>query len=187
MTYQQAGRIAVLKRLVGWLVFIPALISTLISVINSIYHFSQEGRGVSAVMLDFIRVTVDALRSVSGFLNLFWYNSPVPDITKGATGANVMFFIIFALIFVGVALQASGARISRQVKHVREGVEDQLILEQLKEDGGLSKEQLENKINVPGHSFLRQYFPLYILPLIILFIAYLVLQLLSHLITATAG
>jgi hypothetical protein len=31
MTYQQAGRIAVLKRLAGWVIFIPALISTLVS------------------------------------------------------------------------------------------------------------------------------------------------------------
>ncbi|EPA6047745.1 hypothetical protein ACLLYC_004858, partial [Salmonella enterica] len=29
MTYQQAGRIAILKRVVGWVIFIPALLSTL--------------------------------------------------------------------------------------------------------------------------------------------------------------
>ncbi|EOA8172179.1 hypothetical protein ACIMP8_003723, partial [Salmonella enterica] len=28
MTYQQAGRIAILKRVVGWVIFIPALLST---------------------------------------------------------------------------------------------------------------------------------------------------------------
>ena len=35
MTYQQAGRIAVLKRLAGWVIFIPALISTLVSVLTT--------------------------------------------------------------------------------------------------------------------------------------------------------
>ena len=34
MTYQQAGRIAVLKRVMGWVIFIPAFISTLISVLK---------------------------------------------------------------------------------------------------------------------------------------------------------
>lgn len=34
MTYQQAGRIAVLKRILGWVIFIPALISTLISLLK---------------------------------------------------------------------------------------------------------------------------------------------------------
>ncbi|MGG5839099.1 YniB family protein, partial [Huaxiibacter chinensis] len=29
MTYQQAGRIAILKRIAGWVIFIPAVISTL--------------------------------------------------------------------------------------------------------------------------------------------------------------
>lgn len=31
MTYQQAGRVAIGKRILGWIIFIPALISTLIS------------------------------------------------------------------------------------------------------------------------------------------------------------
>ncbi len=37
MTYQQAGRVAVIKRIAGWLVFIPALLSTLISIINCLF------------------------------------------------------------------------------------------------------------------------------------------------------
>lgn len=52
MTYQQAGRVAVIKRIAGWLVFIPALLSTLISIINFVYLYSQKGTGVNAVMLD---------------------------------------------------------------------------------------------------------------------------------------
>ncbi len=40
MTYQQAGRIAVLKRILGWVIFIPALISTLISLLK----FMNTGR-----------------------------------------------------------------------------------------------------------------------------------------------
>ncbi len=43
-----------------------------------------------------------------------------------------MFWVIFILIFVGLALQDSGARMSRQARFLREGVEDQLILEKAK-------------------------------------------------------
>lgn len=46
MTYQQAGRVAVIKRIAGWLVFIPALLSTLISIINFVYLYSQKGTGL---------------------------------------------------------------------------------------------------------------------------------------------
>lgn len=44
MTYQQAGRIAVLKRVAGWVIFIPALISTLISVLKFMYDHSEKQR-----------------------------------------------------------------------------------------------------------------------------------------------
>ncbi len=55
-----------------------------------------------------------------------------------------MFWVIFILIFVGLALQDSGARMSRQVGFLREGVEDQLILEKAKGEEGLTREQIES-------------------------------------------
>ncbi len=45
MTYQQAGRVAVIKRIAGWLVFIPALLSTLISIINLSICIAKRDRG----------------------------------------------------------------------------------------------------------------------------------------------
>jgi hypothetical protein len=46
MTYQQAGRIAVLKRILGWVIFIPAVISTLISVLKFMYEHSEKNRAL---------------------------------------------------------------------------------------------------------------------------------------------
>ena len=72
---------------------------------------------------------IDMMQANTPFLNLFWYNSPTPNFNGGV---NVMFWVIFILIFVGLALQDSGARMSRQARFLREGVEDQLILEKAK-------------------------------------------------------
>ncbi|EHB1444463.1 hypothetical protein JYP59_004164, partial [Salmonella enterica subsp. enterica serovar Typhi] len=47
MTYQQAGRIAILKRVVGWVIFIPALLSTLISVLKFMYAHSEKQEGIN--------------------------------------------------------------------------------------------------------------------------------------------
>lgn len=76
MTYQQAGRIAILKRVVGWVIFIPALLSTLISVLKFMYAHSEKQEGINAVMLDFTHVMIDMMRVNTPFLNVFWYNSP---------------------------------------------------------------------------------------------------------------
>lgn len=182
MTYQQAGRLAILKRILGWVVFIPALLSTLISVLGFIYQHSEKTKGINAVMLDFVHVMVDMVRFNTPFLNLFWYNSPVPDVDKSLfSGANLVFIIIYILIFVGLALQASGARMSRQVKFIREGLEDQMILEQAKGSEGHTRQQLEERITLPHHTIFLQYFPLYILPIVIAVIAWFVIRLLGQL------
>ena len=178
MTYQQAGRIAVLKRIAGWVIFIPALISTLISVLKFMYDHSEKQPGINAVMLDFAHVMIEMMRFNTPFLNVFWFNSPTPDFHHQL---NVGFWIIYALIFIAMALQASGARMSRQTRFLREGVEDQLILEKAKGPDGMSREQIESRIVVPRHTIFVQFFPLYILPVIIIVAGYFFFTLLGFL------
>ncbi|MDF7650157.1 YniB family protein [Candidatus Pantoea formicae] len=178
MTYQQAGRIAILKRVAGWVIFIPALLSTIISILGFMFKHSEKQPGIDAVMLDFVHVMVDMIKFNTPFLNMFWQNSPVPEFNGGA---NIGFWIIYILIFVGIALQASGARMWRQSRHIKEGIEDQLILEQAKGAEGRTRAQLEEKIHVPRHTILLQIFPLYILPIVIAIAGYFVLKLLGML------
>ena len=178
MTYQQAGRIAILKRILGWVIFIPAVISTLISVFKFMFEHSEKQPGIDAVLLDFAHVMIEMIRFNTPFLNFFWYNSPLPDFHHSL---NVGFWIIFALVFVGLALQASGARMSRQATFLREGVQDQLILEKAKGPEGLSKEQIEAKIVVPNHTIFLQIFTLYILPVIVIVAGYFFFKLLGFL------
>ncbi|MFG6655575.1 YniB family protein [Scandinavium sp. M-37] len=178
MTYQQAGRIAVLKRILGWVIFIPAVISTLISVFKFMFEHSEKQPGIDAVLLDFSHVMIEMIRFNTPFLNFFWYNSPQPDFHHSL---NIGFWIIFALIFIGLALQASGARMSRQAKFLREGVEDQLILEKAKGPEGLSKEQIDAKIVVPRHTLFLQIFNLYVLPVIVIVAGYFFFKLLGFL------
>ncbi|WP_312273094.1 YniB family protein [Pseudescherichia sp.] len=176
MTYQQAGRIAVLKRVLGWVIFIPAVVSTLISVFKFMYDHSEKQPGINAVMLDFAHVMIEMMRFSTPFLNVFWYNSPTPDFHHKL---NIGFWIIYALIFVGLALQASGARMSRQTRFLREGVEDQLILEKAKGADGLTREQIESRIVVPRHTIFLQIFPLYVLPVIVIIAGYFFFTLLG--------
>lgn len=178
MTYQQAGRIAVLKRVLGWVVFIPAVISTIISVLKFMYDHSEKQPGINAVMLDFAHVMIEMMRFNTPFLNLFWYNSPTPNFQQSL---NIMFWIIFVLIFVGLALQASGARMSRQARFLREGVENQMILEKAKGEEGLAREQIEARIVVPHHTIFLQIFPLYVLPVIVIVAGYFFFKLLGFL------
>ncbi|VTR58761.1 Uncharacterised protein [Serratia fonticola] len=173
----------ILKRIFGWVVFIPALLSTLVSLLGFVYQHSEKSRGIQ--------------RRDAGFCPTSWstmvrFNTPFLKYFSGTThpyrtwiralfsGANLMFIIIYFLIFVGLALQTSGARMSRQVKFIREGLEDQMILEQAKGSEGHTRAQLEERVTLPHHTILLQYFPLYILPVVIAVVAYFVLKLLGQ-------
>jgi len=176
MTYQQAGRVAILKIIAGWIIFIPAVISTIISVLKFIYDHSEKQAGINAVMLDFAHVMIEMMRFNTPFLNFFWYNSPTPDFSHGM---NIAFWIIFALIFIALALQASGARMRRQTRLIREGLEAQLILENAKGDEGLTREQIESRIVVPHHTIFLQIFTLYVLPVLMIIAGYFLFSLLG--------
>lgn len=67
------------------------------------------------------------------------------------------------------------------VTFLREGVEDQLILEKAKGAEGLTREQIESRIVVPHHTLFLQFFPLYILPVIIIVLGYFFFSLLGFL------
>ncbi|MBE5251478.1 MAG: YniB family protein [Enterobacterales bacterium endosymbiont of Blomia tropicalis] len=176
MTYQQAGRIAILKRVAGWVIFLLALLSTVISVLSFMFKHSEKQPGIDAVMLDFVHVMIDMVRFNTPFLGFFWHNSPVPEFNGQM---NIGFWLIYILIFVGLALEASGARMARQARHIKEGIEDQMILEQTKGSEGRSRQQLEEKVRVPRHTIFLQIFPLYILPIVIAVVGYFVLSLLG--------
>jgi len=176
MTYQQAGRVAILKIIAGWVIFIPAVISTIISVLKFIYDHSEKQAGINAVMLDFAHVMIEMMRFNTPFLNFFWYNSPTPDFRQGM---NIAFWIIFALIFIALALQASGARMRRQTRLLREGLEAQLILEKAKGEEGLTREQIESRIVVPNHTIFLQIFTLYVLPVLMIIAGYFLFSLLG--------
>ncbi|PIJ51855.1 hypothetical protein BL250_06165 [Erwinia sp. OLTSP20] len=177
MTYQQAGRVAIAKRILGWVIFIPAFLSTLISLLKFLDLSHDKREGINAVMQDFMHVMIDMARFNTTFLNGLWNGSPTPDFNGGS---NVVFWIIYILIFVGLALQASGARMWRQYRHIREGIEDRLILEKARGEEGQSRQALESKIVMPHHTFFLQIFPLYILPVIIVVAGYFILRLAGY-------
>ncbi|MDR0217416.1 MAG: YniB family protein [Enterobacteriaceae bacterium] len=160
------------------MIFIPAFLSTLVSIVNMVWKHGVKGDGLSAVLNDFLRMMAEMVKFNTSFLDFFWKYSPTPDHVVTITGASVSFCIIYLLMFVGLAMSASGVRIHRQFKFVKEQIEDSLILEKAKESG-VTKEQLEAKVEFPRHSLFSQVFTLYISPIVIGAIAYFLSKLLG--------
>ncbi|PHM45722.1 membrane protein [Xenorhabdus mauleonii] len=178
MGYLQARYVAIAKRILGWVIFVPAFLSTFVSVVNLAWQHGLKGDGINAVFNDFIKMMAEMIKFNTPFLDFFWKNSPTPDRVMGMTGVNISFIIIYFLMFVGLAMSASGLRMYRQFKYIKEHIEDQMLLEDAKENG-MTKEQLIEKIKFPRHSLFNQIFTLYISPIIIGAIAYFLSRLLG--------
>ncbi|KLU14557.1 MULTISPECIES: YniB family protein [Xenorhabdus] len=189
MTYQEARYVAIVKRILGWIIFIPSLLSTFVSVINlaagqhgikgnGIKGDSIGDAGINAVLNDFLQMMTEMIKFNTPFLDFFWKHSPTPERVAGITGENISFFVIYMLIFVGLAMSASGLRMYRQFKFIKERIEDQMVFE-LAQESGITEEQLKAKIAFPSHSLFSQIFILYISPIIIGAIACFLFKLLG--------
>ncbi|MGF7480366.1 YniB family protein [Providencia sp. SP181] len=178
MNYHNANYVAIGKRILGWVVFLVALISTLTSLVKLAGMKGLTGEGINAVANDFIKLMAEMTRQTTPFLNFFWNNSPVPQVANGFSGSNLGFILIFIFIFVGLALSASGLRMYRQIKFIRESLEDHVILEKAK-GTELSKAELEANVTIPRHTIFTQFFILYFWPVVLLIGLYFILKLLN--------
>lgn len=176
MTYSEAFSLAIVKKIVGWLIVIPAFISTCISLLNYLLNFSRTNPSLDVVLADFLHIMIEMIRVNTGFLSLFWSYSPVPGSTSTAT---LSFWIVYFLVFVGAAFNQSGNRIWRQAIFIRENIEDQLLLEQIKDEHKLTKDQLKSRIKLANHPLYKQILTLYFSPIIIGVLGYISFSLLG--------
>lgn len=162
MNFHQAAKIAVLKQIVGGIIVIFATLSTFISLLNFLSAHTVHS-GPAAVVTDFIHFLINLLQHNTHFLQLFWLYSPkLGELQQ----LNLEFWLIYALIFIGLALQGAGARMWRQSRFIKEKVEDMGIIESIKCTGALSQHQLTQQLELPNQPFYRQYYRLYLLPIL---------------------
>ncbi|MDY8722134.1 Uncharacterised protein [Proteus mirabilis] len=81
-------------------------------------------------------------------------------------------------MFIGLALSASGLRMYRQVKYLKENIQDQLIIERALKSG-ITAQELEQNIKLPRHTLFTQVMVLYISPIIVIAIGYFLLKFLG--------
>lgn len=181
MTHHQANVVALIKRIVGIVIFIPALVSTIISLFKYLVEPKEQMQEMTAAVMDFVKVMVDMLHQYTRFLEYFWINSPIPNLSNWTASNSLWFIAIFVLIFVGLALQAAGARLTRRVYSIREGVIQRAALEGMNGAEGRSREELQKLVSIPNTSIFAQFGLLYVAPIIWGVIVYVILRLIDML------
>ncbi|MCD1126745.1 YniB family protein [Jinshanibacter sp. LJY008] len=181
MTHQQASAVALIKRIAGIIIFVPAFVSTIISVLKYLVVPKANMQEMTATIMDFLQVIIKIVRQYTSFLEYFWANSPIPDILHWSASSSLWFIVIFMLMFIGLALQASGARLAKRVYNVKEGIRERAILEAMNGDEARSFAELEKLISIPNTSIFAQYGLLYISPVFWGIFIYIILYLINRL------
>ncbi|VFS51155.1 YniB family protein [Budvicia aquatica] len=159
MTHHQANVVALIKRIVGIVIFIPALVSTVISLLKYLVAPKAQMQEMTAAVMDFVKVMVDIARQYTSFLEYFWVNSPIPDLANWSSSNSLWFIAIFALIFIGLSLQAAGARLTKRVYSIREGVIQRAALEGMNGAEGRTRQELEKLVSIPNTSIFCPVWP----------------------------
>lgn len=112
MDYQQTLNASKRKRILGLVLGILALLSIIVSLLKFFYLRMTTGTELGAVLAEPYRNLISAFYEHTAFLNFFWEYSPVPDLVNIIAVENFYFLVVYMFFFVGLALEASGDKIS---------------------------------------------------------------------------
>ncbi|WP_426358222.1 YniB family protein [Pseudocolwellia sp. HL-MZ19] len=178
MNYRNALHRSRIKRIVGFFIGILALISLVVSLLKFLYYRIDDGSKFGAIIAKPFKNAVSLIAENTQFLNVFWENSPVPNHLDISEPANIYFLFTYVILFVGLALKASGNKMSVRLAKIRDQIEDQLIKESLSGGGARSRQEIEDSIEVPNSNLFTQFQQLYFAPIITAIIAGVIIKLL---------
>lgn len=166
MNFKEAQKKVVAKRVIGAVVFVPAIISTVVSFLKMLYFRLDDGTQVGSAIARPFKQLVYGIYENTQFLGMFWQHSPIPNQMKFSDSQNLYFLGIYILVFVGLAFFSSGKKLSRRLYKINQKIEDQLIEESIKGSVGRSRSQIEESTQVPSSTIFSQLHQLYVAPVI---------------------
>lgn len=167
MNFHEAKSKVWTYKIIGVLIALPAITSTIISMLKMLYFRLEDGTAMGSAIARPFKQLVSVVYENTQALALFWQNSPTPSLGELLSRQNVYFLSIYVLFFVGLAFYTSGGKLNRRLKAINQKIEDQLIAESIRGDGGRSRQQIEESIDVPSSTIFSQFHQLYIAPVIV--------------------
>ena len=168
MNLKQAKQKVVTTRVVGVAISVPALVSTVISLLKMIYLRIDDGTQLGSTIARPIQALVSLVyENTERFLGWFWEHSPTPDPMHLTKLENGYFLAIYLLIFLGMALFSSGNKLARRLNDINQKVEDQTIMESIRGSEARTREQIENEVEIPPSSIFSQFHQLYLAPIVV--------------------
>lgn len=180
MKYQTARILAFLKLIIGWVLFVPCLLWTTAGSLKFLLAYTTSVKdveeGTKAFVIDFLNLMMNMVESNvkdMPFIGFYWNSAATPKLGNGFLGGeNMLFMVMFWGIFLGLAFMQSSERLFRQLKNIRQGLDDLMVIENSRGEDARSRAELMDKLKLKHHSIFLQFFPLYIFPIVIIVVVH---------------
>jgi len=178
MTYRQALKQSIVKRITGFIIFIFGIVSTSISLLRMLYFNFNDSTTFGNALSNIFQKLVYIIYENTQFLSIFWKNCPTPNLSQLNNQENIYFLFLYLSIFIGVALYTSGKKLAIRLKIINKSIENQLIHESIKGDRARTRQEIEETIPVERSSLFTQVHQLYLAPLVVAIISGILLKIL---------
>ncbi len=167
MTYDEAKKKILIKWLVGAPVVVAASLSSAVSALKMFYFGLDNGDQLSNAIALPIKRLVYLIYENTNFLEFFWKHSPIPTPKELLSNSNIQFFVIYLIIFVGMALVGSARSLSARLAEIDKEIENELIRESVKGKPPRKRQEIQEQVSVPKPSWLSQFHTLYLAPIVV--------------------
>ncbi|ABE56557.1 putative yfeABCD locus regulator [Shewanella denitrificans OS217] len=167
MNFQEARKKSLIYRLVGALIVIPSVISTIISFLKMIYFRLDDGTEFGSILTQPFKKMVEIIHQHTDFLIIFWNKSPVPNHMNISEPQNIPFILIYLTIFFGITFWGAGSSLSLRLRKIRKKIEDQVIEESIKGVAARTHAEIRKSIVIPSNGMFSEAHKLYLAPIVV--------------------
>ncbi len=158
---------AFIEIVIGMLIFFPSSISTVISFLKMFYFRLSDGsRFGEAIAAPFKTIVSSVYNYTTPWLDFFWNNSPTPDPQAISSSESISTFVIYGIIFIGMAFLASGKKKIKRIAEINDAIDKQMLKESIQGLRSRPRSEIEGSVEMPKENFFTQFHTLYLAPII---------------------
>lgn len=167
MTYNEAKKKIIIRWLVGAPTLISSSVSSIISALKMFYFGLDSADKLSGIISQPVRRIVYQIFENTHFFDIFWVYSPVPTPRELFSNDNLLFFVVYLCVFVGMALIGSARSLSARLDEIDKEIENELIRDSVRGNIPRQRQEIQDQLSVQKSGFVNQLHTLYLAPIIV--------------------
>ncbi len=179
MDYTTAKKQVIAKRVIGVFILLISSLFMLAGLLTFLYSSLDSGGPALSQLSFLIKKLVYASYQRTQFLWPIWNNASAPNMNDLTSSGTLGFIAWYIAMFLGASIFRSGNRLAKRLRLIDRQIEDKEIRVSVKGQQHRTRKEIQDGINIPKQSVWKEIHTLYIAPLVVGVILYVVGKLFS--------